>query len=60
MIGIADRMLEQLEREYLEIQGQDIKEVVECPEEEIDPEGYQVIGDGGDGPEMMSDDEEGE
>ena len=31
MIGIADRMLEQLEREYLEIQGQDIKEVVECP-----------------------------
>jgi len=37
-------MLAKLEMEYEEIQGHNIKAEVECPEEEIDPEGYQVIG----------------
>ena len=52
-------MLAKLEAQYEEIQGQNIKSEVEYPEDEgEEPEGYQVIEDGDDGPDMLSDQEE--
>lgn len=57
LLDIADRMLAKLEREYWEVQNQNfvMPGSVECPEEEPNPDDYQMLEGDLEGPEHMSD-----
>lgn len=57
LLSIADRMLAKLEREYWEVQDQNfvMPSSVECPEEEPNPNDYQMLEADFEGPEHMSD-----
>lgn len=53
LISIADKMLEQLEREYW--QAQDKDKTIECPQDEGEvPEGYQMLDADGEEPDSAS------